>query len=722
MDSSLLPFFKPQGVVVIGASTSPEKLGYGVARNLIHSEYQGAIHFVSQKQGELFGRPLYTSLNNVPDPVDLAILIVPTHVTPQTIEDCGKRGIKAAIIVSAGFREVGAEGAALEQKCVEIAHAHGVRLLGPNCIGTIDTHLPLDTTFLQPPMPSKGHIGFISHSGAFAASIIDWARGQGFGFSQIVSLGNQADVNETDMLPMLADDPLTQVIVMYMESVSDGKRFVEVAREVTQHKPVIAFKVGRFESGQRAAASHTGALAASDIAFDAAFEKAGILRAETTEQMFDWARMLETRWSSSARWLRAYHEVLAEGDQGVAILTNAGGPGVIAADSLEHNGLSLAQLTDSTLQALSATLPPSAAIHNPVDMLASASPETYATCLKILLEDSNVDAVMVILPPPPMFKAEDVAEKLVEVLDSGSLLPSDSKLSNSRIRKPVAIALLGSTLIENAAKVFQQANIPTYPFPERAASALSILLKRAEYLEAQQTLKAFAKHPRNETEEAETFRVLESKDNSVEELLSSYGIPTASIKLARNKSEAVTIANELGYPVVMKIASPDILHKSDVGGVVLNIQNDESLISAYAQTIKRVENLKPGAKIDGIHLQRQIEQGQEVIVGMVHDPQFGALMMFGSGGVEVEGLKDVAFALAPLSQAEARKMIRKTWAGRKLKGFRHIAPADEDSVIDVLIRLSHLAIDHAEINEIEINPLRVLKRGSVAVDVRMKTV
>ena len=291
-DSSLLPFFAPRGIVVIGASTSPEKLGYGVARNLIHSRYRGLVHFVGQKPGKLFGYTLYTDLCQVPEPVDLAILIVPPQVTTGAIEDCGKRGIHAAIIMSSGFREVGAEGAALEQRCLEVARAYGVRLLGPNCIGTIDTHLPLDTTFLQPPMPAQGQIGFISQSGAFCAAIVDWARGQGFGFSRIISLGNQADVNETDALSALGEDENTGVIVLYMESVSDGRRFVKVAHEVTKNKPVIALKVGRFESGQRAAASHTGALAGSDMAFEASFEKAGILRAKSTEQMFDWARVL----------------------------------------------------------------------------------------------------------------------------------------------------------------------------------------------------------------------------------------------------------------------------------------------------------------------------------------------------------------------------------------------------------------------------------------------
>jgi acetate---CoA ligase (ADP-forming) len=699
MDSSLLSFFQPKGVVVIGASTSPEKLGYGVARNLVQSGYRGAIHFLSQRQGELFGRPLYTDLDRVPDPVDLAVLIVPPNATPKAIEDCGRRGIKAAVIVSSGFRESGEEGAAIEQQCIETARTYGVRLLGPNCIGVIDTHLPLDTTFIQPPIPAAGNIGFISHSGAFCASIMDWARDEDIGFSQVVSLGNQADVNETDMLSMLADDPHTKVIVLYLETVSDGRRFVDVTRNVTRRKPVIALKVGRFESGQKAAASHTGALAASDTAFDAAFDKAGILRADTAEQLFDWARILESRWSSSERSLRAYRDQC-----GIAVLTNAGGPGVIAADSLEENSLTLAQLTKSTLTELSAILPPSASLHNPVDMLASASPQTYASCLRLLLNDPQVDAALVILPPPPMFGAEEVAEKLIEVIESNDRSPGADN------HKPVVIALLGSTLIEKAHSAFERLDIPTYPFPERAASALGALFKQAEYLATEKAGKSEKKHPKISGHSAA----------NLDELLDAYEIPTAPVKHARDESEAVKFAEELGFPVVMKIASQDILHKSDIGGVILDIKDTPSLHHAYTQIMGRVRMAKPEARIDGVLIQRQIPSGQDVIVGMVRDPQFGPLMMFGSGGVEVEGLKDVAFALAPLDQAEAEKMIRKTWAGRKLKGFRNIAPADEEAVIDVLINLSWLAFESKSIEEIEINPLRVLGKGAVAVDVRVK--
>src|SRR5581483_10039160 len=692
MPSSLVPFFSPRGIVIVGASTSPEKLGYGVARNLIQSGYQGAIHFVSQKSGQLFGRALYTDLAQVPDPVDLAVLVVPNTAMPGAIEACAKRSIHAAIIVSAGFREAGPEGAALEKKCLEVARKNNVRLLGPNCIGTLDTHLPLDTTFLQPPMPAAGGIAFASHSGAFCAAIIDWSRRQGFGFSQIVSLGNQADVNETDMLPLLADDEHTRVIVLYMEGVSDGIRFVETAREVTRRKPVIALKVGRFESGQKAATLHTGALAASDIAFDAAFAKAGIFRADSAEQMFDWARALEVcplPHVGLDRPLRGY-------STNVAVLTNAGGPGVIAADALEANGLHLAKLSDATEKSLTDTLPPAAGIHNPVDMLASASPQNYADCLKLLLDDSNVHSVMVILPPPPMFTTESVANAIIPIIQSS--------------KKPLVVALLGSELTANAFERFTQAKIATYPFPERAASALGILARRAEYLDSGPlTVDQTVHHPPS------------TVSSSTDELLAAYNIPIASIKLARDENDAAKIAKELGFPVVMKIASPDILHKSDIGGVLLNIASEAEARSGYALLIERAKSAKPNAKIDGVHLQHQIEIGQEVIVGVVRDPTFGPLVMFGSGGIEAEGLKDVAFALGPLSPLEAEEMMRKTWAGRKLDGFRNIPAADKSAVQDILIKLSRLACDHPEIKEVEINPLRAPAKSAVALDVRIKT-
>ena len=682
---SLTPFFNPRGVVLVGASTSHEKLGYGAARNLVYSGYKGAIHFVGLKPGELFNRPLYTDLSQVPDPIDLAVLIVPASFTPETLEACGVRGIRAAIVVASGFREAGPEGAALEVQCLEVAHRYGIRMVGPNCIGSLDTHLPLDTTFLAPPMPARGPIGFISHSGAFCAAIIDWSRNHGFGFSQLISLGNQVDVNETDMLPVVTADEHTRVITLYLEGIGDGKRFVSVAKEVTRKKPVIALKVGRFESGQRAAASHTGALAGSDVAYEAAFEKCGVFRADSAEQMFDWAQALAAC-------------PLPKGRR-VAVLTNAGGPGVIAADALEVNGLRMANLSATTEKAMADILPPAASVHNPVDMLASASPTQYAECLSMLLADSAVDAVLLILPPPPMYHTEEVAEVLIPIIQASE--------------KPVLMALLGSELTKEAAKHFQRSGIPTYIFPEQAASALGILARRAEYLFAEYVEDAEVDH--NLT----AHSALHTDNPSPEELVAEYGIPSAPMKFAANVDEAASIANEQGYPLVMKIASPDILHKSDVNGILLDLQSENAVRSGYTQLMKRVKVIRPNAKIEGVNLQRQIPEGQEVIVGMVRDPQFGALIMFGSGGVEVEGLKDVAFALGPLTQTEAETLMRRTWAGTKLDGFRNITAVDRSAVANTLVRLSRLAEEHPEISEIEINPLRVLEQGTIAIDVRI---
>ena len=703
MSSPLTPFFNPRGVVVVGASTSPEKLGYGAARNLVYSGYKGAIHFVSQKTGELFNRPLYTDLSQVPDPVDLAMLIVPAPATPATLEACGQRGIRAAIVVASGFREAGPEGAALEARCLEVAHKYSIRMVGPNCIGSLDTHLPLDTTFLAPPMPTRGHIGFVSHSGAFCAAIIDWARNHGFGFSRLISLGNQADVNETDMLPVVAADEHTHVIVLYLEGVGDGKRFVEVARDVARQKPVIALKVGRFESGQRAAASHTGALAGSDTAYAAAFEKAGIFRADSAEEMFDWAQALAACPLPKGR--------------NVAVLTNAGGPGVIAADALEVNGLHMADLAATTISMLTGLLPPAANVHNPVDMLASASPTQYAECLSILLAASSVDAVLVILPPPPMYHTEEVADLLIPLIHASE--------------KPVLVALLGSELTKEAAKHFQRADVPTYTFPEKAASALGILARRVEFLE--QFDGRVAPQERIETRIYEVVSLARQPGWAIrpdehgatqpplpEELVAAYGIPTAPMKLATSADEAAQIAHELGFPLVMKVASPDITHKSDIGGVLLDVSSEQEAYNGYTQLIEKARAAKPNAKIEGVHLQRQVPEGQEVILGALQDPQFGPLIMFGSGGVEVEGLKDVAFSLGPLTQAEAESLMRKTWAGQKLDGYRNIPPVDRSAVADALVNLSHLAAEHPEIAEVEINPLRVLSKGVVAIDIRVK--
>jgi acetyl coenzyme A synthetase (ADP forming)-like protein len=696
-DASLTPFFNPQGVAIIGVSRDPTKLGYSMARNLLQSGYPGAVHFVNPKGDHLLGKEIYPSIRVVPDPVDLAVMLVPPPFVPDTLKECGERGIRAVIVATGGFRETGTEGAALEAKCLEIVRSYGMRMVGPNCVGILNTHLPLDTTFLQPPLPPAGEIAFISHSGAICAAVIDWIRHQGFGFSHVISLGNQADINEVDMLAPMAADKHTRVITMYMEGVSNGRRFIEEARQVTKNKPILALKVGRFEAGRKAAASHTGALAGQEAAFEAAFRKAGVIRANQTEEMFQWARALA--WCPLPLGRR------------VGVLTNAGGPGVTAADALEQNGLKLAQFAPQTEAAMQTFLPAAASLRNPVDMLASATPEHYAECLRLLLADPGVDSVLVIAPPPPNSTGGAVAKTVIPVI-----MVAD---------KPVIVVMMGDRMVTEAVELLRAARVPEYRFPEPAAAALGALTLRSEYLaRVSETLLVFTDI--NKATASELLSKAPSGEfldpQTAMALLDAYGIRTLKLALATTPDEAATLAEKAGFPVVLKVASPDISHKSDVGGVLLDLKDIAAVKKGFHTVLQNARAAQPGARIEGVHVQRMLPSGQEVIIGMLRDPQFGPLMMFGSGGVEVEGLKDIAIELAPLSQREAEAMLDATWAGRKLKGFRNLPPADRAAAILTLARLAQLALDFPQINEIEINPLRVLpaEEGACAIDVRAK--
>jgi acetyltransferase len=691
--------FAPRGVVVIGASLIPSKLGYGAARNLVVSGYQGEIHFVNPHGGRLFDRPIHPDVASVPGPIDLAMILIPGPLVPQALEDCGRQGIRAAIIGAGGFRETGAEGKALEDRCLEIARRHRMRILGPNCIGLLDTHLPIDTTFLPLPGPIPGDIAFLSHSGAICEAAIDWARGQGFGLSRLVSLGNQMDLTEADLLAPTAADPHTRVIAMYLEGVGDGQAFIREARRVMREKPIVAIKVGRSEAGREAVASHTGALAGRDAAYEAAFRKAGVIRAESSEEMFDWARALA--WCPLPRGRR------------MAVLTNAGGPGAIAADALEATGLRLAELSESTRVELRGQLPPAASVRNPVDALASAGPAEFAGCLATLLADDGVDGVMMILPPPPMSTAADIVGAVIPMLRSS--------------QKPVVIVLMGEDLIAHAARLCRQARVPDYRFPERAASSLRALVARAEQLVAHE---AVAETPSG-IDKRVAQNVLKGARPGADGFLSAtagarlvvaYGLQAARQRLAQSASEAAAAAKEIGFPIALKVSSADIPHKSDVGGVALGLAGEADVVSAFERVTERVRAGMPEAMTEGVLVQEQLPPGMDVIVGMVRDEQFGPLLMFGSGGVEVEGLKDVAFALAPPNETEAEELIDSTWAGRRLKGLRGQSPGDREAVIDALRRLGQLALDFPEIDEAEINPLRVFERGrgAVALDVRIR--
>jgi acetyl coenzyme A synthetase (ADP forming)-like protein len=691
--------FSPEGVAVVGASLNPTKLGYGVARNLVISGYPGVIHFVNPRGGTLFDRPLYPDLASVPDPVDLAVIMIPAEKVPEILRDCGERGIHYAIVGAGGFRETGEEGRVLEDRCLEIAQAYGIRVLGPNCIGYLDTHLPIDTSFLPLPGPIRGDVAFLSHSGAICETVIDWARGQGFGLSRLVSLGNQMDLNEGEILPAVAEDQNTQVVAMYMEGVRDGATFIEQARKVTPQKPVVAIKVGRSISGRIAVASHTGALAGRDEAFDAAFRKAGVIRARHSEEMFDWARALA--WCNPP------------GGPNMAVLTIAGGPGAIAADALDANGLRLPELEAETRRGLAELLPAAASLRNPVDMLAGAGPREYANCLRLLLADEGVDGIIVILPPPPLTTAAEVAGAIIPVIRSAE--------------KPVVVALMGEELIAHAARLFRQSRIPDYRFPERAASVMRVLYERSKQLDRTLSAPPTFQDLKPDRVSSNLAQARVGREGFIaashaHAIVEAYGLPMLAYRLVASPEEALEAAEAFGYPVVLKLDSPDLPHKSDLGVLALGLKSPEQLREAYKRILQRAQESIPEVYIKGLMIQPELQGGQEVIVGFVRDEQFGPLLMFGTGGVDVEVLQDVAFDLAPLSREEAEAMVDRTQAGRKLGGFRNSAPADREAVVDVLLRMSQFALVHPEIQELEINPLRVMAQGegAFALDVRLR--
>jgi len=691
--------FSPRGIAVIGASRNPSKLGYGVARNLVMSGYTGELYFINPQPGRLFDRPVYTKVASVPDPVDLGVIIIPAPAVPQALKECGERGIEMVIIGSGGFRETGGEGAALEKRCLKIAGDYGLRILGPNCIGYLDTHLPIDTTFLPLPGPIPGDIAFISHSGAICEAVIDWARGQGFGLSRLVSLGNQMDLTEAELLMPVAEDPHTRVVVMYLEGVENGRAFIEQAKAVTRDKPVVAIKVGRSALGRAAVASHTGAVAGEDVAYAAAFRKAGVIRSSTSEETFDWARALA--WCPLPRGRR------------MAVLTNAGGPGAIAVDALEANSLAQAHLTEDTTSKLRGLLPPAASVHNPVDMLASAGPSEYGACLSALLEDDGVDGVMVILPPPPMTTAAEVAGAIIPLIRSTA--------------KPVVLALMGEELIAPAARLFRQSRVPDYRFPERAASALKVLADRAEQLASPDEIPAILggldiEHARQILAECDASPTGFVGGFTAAEVLKSYGLPCAPQARAGTPEQAAAAARALGFPVAVKVDSPDVTHKSEVGGVALGLDDEESVAGAFLEVTRSIAGRELNGQARAVLVQPMAQAGQEVILGMVRDAQFGPLVMFGSGGIEVEGLNDVAFALAPLTRGEAESLLDATWAGRRMRGYRNLPAGDSEAVIEALIRLGRLGIDVPEVMEVEVNPFRVFPKGegAIVLDARLR--
>ncbi|MGC9357522.1 MAG: acetate--CoA ligase family protein [Anaerolineae bacterium] len=691
MDPRLNLFFHPQGVAIIGASSDPAKLSHGVVRNLKEHGYQGAIYPVNPKAVQILGLKVYPDILEVPDPLDLAVVMVRAQLVTRVLRTCGERGLKAVIVITGGFKEVGPEGAELERSLKPIADEYGMRLIGPNCVGVMDTHVPLDTTFIAE-MPKPGPIGFASHSGAIAGGTVDWAIGMGVGYSRIISLGNQADVNIADGARMLYEDPHTKVVNLYAEGIPDGRGFVEAAVSIFREKPIIMTKAGRTAAGTRAVASHTGALAGAGRAYEAACHRAGVIMADSLQEQNDLAMALA-------------HQPLPQGKR-VAILTNAGGPAALAADALDEGGLTLADLTDETMARLKEVTPHGTQLGNPVDMLGGPRAEMYADAIAILREDPGVDMILAIFVPQAITPVNDVAKNVVEAAQGS--------------QKPVVATLVGGVSIPDAIQILHEGDVPFYQDPTRAARALAGLWNYAG-LKARPSLKP---SPVGGVDEERARALIEKAERddagfipaeTAARIAAAYGIQVPYSGVAPTVEEAVTMAEKAGYPVVAKLIAPGVVHKADVGGIALNLQNADEVREAARRMLK-------GGLERSVMIQQMAPAGREVILGAQRDPQFGPLLMFGMGGIYVEVLKDVAFRLAPIAEIDARDMIMETAAGQILRGVRGEEGKDVGAVVETLRRVGQLVTDIPLIAELDINPLIVgpEEAGAWAVDVRIR--
>ena len=629
---------------------------------------------------------------DIPDEVDLAVIIVPSKFVPDVLEECGKKQIRGAIVISAGFKEIGGKGIELEEKVKQIIQKHDIFLVGPNCLGVINTDplSSMNATF-GTKMSKEGNIAFISQSGALCIAVLAYAKEANIGFSKFISMGNKAGLTENELLLYLKNDPKTDVILMYLEDLVSGRDFMEIAREITSSsshpKPIIALKAGRTLLGAKAASSHTGSLAGSDSVYDAIFSQSGVLRGETMEELFDHVKAFST-------------QPLPKG-KNVAIITNSGGPGILATDSCIRYGLNIAPFSPSTMKTLETILPATASLNNPVDLIAEAQHEQYKATLHAILKDKNVHSSIIILTPTSFTDVEKIASSIVR--------------KAKEFKKPVLCCFLGVYDVSSGIDILEENGIPAYRFPESAARALSEMTKFTWWLRRPQTgIKKFR------VNKARARKIIDSVkkegrnfllEEESYEVLRAYHFPVIKSFLAENESLAVEAAQKIGYPVVLKIASPDVLHKFDFGGVKLNLKNKNEVRKAYQVILKNVLAKKPGAIIRGMVVEEMASPGKEIILGMNRDPQFGPILMFGLGGIYVEVLEDVTFRLAPIRELTATMMITRTKTYKILEGFRGEPACDIEAVAECLKRLSQLVTDLEDIKELDINPLFVYEKG-----------
>jgi acetate---CoA ligase (ADP-forming) len=689
-------FFSPRSISIIGASRTEGKLGNAVLSNIIDSGFPGPIYPVNPGADVIMGLRCYPDLAAVKEQIDTAVIVVPAKFVLDTLESCARQGVRSVIIITAGFRETGHEGLLAEKKMAEMAKAHDLRILGPNCLGMIDTLIPLNASFAAG-MPRRGGIAFMSQSGALCTSVLDIALAQNIGFSRFISLGNKADLTEIDFLEAWSKDPESRVVMAYLEGISSGARFIEVARRLTKQKPIVAIKSGTTNAGSKAVSSHTGTLAGSERAYEAAFKQAGVIRAESIGDLFN----LGT----------AFARLPLPPKDRVAVITNAGGPGIMVSDAVERSGLALASLSKETMQTLRERLPPAASVTNPVDLLGDALAERYRMALEVVSKDADVGAIVVILTPQFMTEVEETARLVGETA--------------KHIPIPIFPCFMGEKNTRAGIDILTAHNLPNYLVPEQGIAAVKAMVEQRKWQE--KPLPEFEQFPVDRERVREIFgRVrkeerLQIGDAEARDVLTAYGIPIPGSKLCKTAEEAVACAEEIGYPVVLKIASPDILHKTDIGGIRLNNESASDVRDAFDLLTFRALRYMPNAEIWGCLVQQQVRGGKEVIVGMNRDPQFGPLVMFGLGGIYVEVLKDVAFRIAPFSREEAREMVSEIRSFNLLRGVRGEARADIEAVLTTILTVSQLVTDFPEIVELDINPLSVFEegRGVKAIDMRI---
>ena len=694
MPDNLNYFFNPQSVAVIGASSNPNKLSFGIIQNLDQYGYKGSIYPINPKSDQILGHPCFSDILDVPGQVDLTVIVLPAKMIPDILKDCGEKGVKACIIISGGFKELGEDGKARESQLKDIAEQFGMRVIGPNCVGNINVYSGLNTTFIKG-MPAKGGIGFVSQSGAVCGGVVDHIVNEEIGFSHLLSLGNEMDVNETDMIAYLADDPHTKVIAAYVESIRDGERFLQVASQVTRKKPIILLKAGKSESGARAVSSHTGSLAGSQTAYSTAFKQAGVIEVNSLRALLQTAMAFD-------------FQPLPQNDRAV-IFTNAGGPAALLSDSLDAHGLKLEQLNENLQKKLGEKLNPSAQTMNPIDMLGGATEDEYGYAISTIQTQCDAGSLLPVLVPQALVNPEAVAESICK--------------ETAGKQKTTLVSMVGKQSIQEAKKVLHTNHIPVFDYPEDAGAVLGAMRYYRLYKEdkmGNMTIEQVS----TPDGAVEYFEKMKDKkqlgEADMRAFLDFYGITNAAGITATSQEEALAAANKLGYPVVLKIISDDILHKSDAGGIYLNIEGDADLIAAYDNLFKTVKKNAPKAVLQGVMVEKMYKAGEEIIIGMKRDENFGPLLMMGMGGIYVEALKDVSFRIAPVSENEIRKMIAETAAGKVLAGLRG-THYDIDAVVENIKKIGQISVNFPEIKEIEINPLKVLHQGegAVVLDSRM---